>query len=166
MSTTSADLPDSRVMAALDGPGRHHRVVRHDELDGPVYSAGDVARLLPIECDRIAKTLMVTDQDDHDRRALVVVPALSKVRFREAAGLLGWRRATLAPREDVTRVLGQPVFGVSPIGHPDLPVVVDSSLARAAPVLVGSGVPGVEIEMAPETLIEATGAICGEIACP
>jgi len=164
--TTTSDQPDVRVQAVLDAGGVQHRVVRHGDLAGPVHSALDVARLLPFDQDRITKTLLLTDRQGRLGSALVVIPVLWKVRFPAVAELQGWRRATLAPIEEVARQLGQPVFGVSPLGNPGLPVVLDSSLAGGTPVLVGSGVRGVEIEIGPSALAEATGATWGWVASP
>ena len=166
MPTTTSDQPDVRVRAALDAGATPHRVIRHDELAGPVRSAMDVARLLPFDQDHITKTLLITDQGGRPEFALVVVQAVRKVRFPAAAGLLGWRRASLASTDEVEHQLDQPVYGVSPIGHGGIPVVIDSSLAGRAPILVGSGVRGIEIEIGPWALADVIGAIWGPVAGP
>ena len=166
MSTTTSDQPDVRVRAALDAGGTPHRVIRHDDLAGLVRSAMDVARLLPFDQDRITKTMLITDQGSRPEFALVVVQVMRKVRFPAAAGLLGWRRASLASTDEVEDQLDQPVYGVSPIGHEGIPVVIDSSLAGAAPVLVGSGVRGIEIEIGPLALADVIGATWGPVAGP
>ena len=154
--------PDPRVVTVLDRRAIPHRVVRHAELEGTVGSALDVARLLEIGPDRITKTLLVTDRQDHF--GLVVVPVLSRVEFAAVSGRLGWTRATMAPPAALAAQLGQPVDGVSPLGHHHLPVVVDATLGTGAAVLVGAGTPGVEIMIDPQALLTATGAICTPVA--
>ena len=156
--------PDRRVTDALDGGAVPHRVVRHTELGDPVRSALDVARLLDIDPDRIAKTLVVTSQPRRDRFALVVLPVLLRVDFRRVSEHLGWNRATLASAAELAGRIGQPVDGVSPLGDHGLPVVIDTAMRSRPSVLVGAGTPGVEIEIAPRALMATTGACSASIA--
>jgi Cys-tRNA(Pro)/Cys-tRNA(Cys) deacylase len=133
-------------------------VVDHEQLGEPVRSPLDVARVLGIEPDRLAKTLFVTEAPDHLHFALAVLPALSKLRFAAVADHLGWRRAVLASTEELAAHMGQPVFGVSPIGAAGIPVLLDRSLAGRPTMLVGGGTAGIEIELDPRSLVLLTAA--------
>jgi Cys-tRNA(Pro)/Cys-tRNA(Cys) deacylase len=63
------------------------------------------------------------------------------------------------------RATGYVVGGISPLGHRKrLPVVVDSSALRHAPVFCSGGRRGLEIELAPADLVRAAGATVAGIA--
>ena len=168
MKSTTAPLrraePAEGVLAALVGRRIPHTVVRHAELAEPVASPADVARLVGIGPDRIAKTLVVTDDSERTRCALVVLPVTARLRFRAVSAALGWRRATMASKDQLARRLGQPVDGVSPIGAFDLAVLVDTALCAGPPVLVGAGAVGVEIAIDPRSLTAVTRARCVSVS--
>lgn len=71
----------------------------------------------------------------------------------------GPRRTRTADRD--------PRHGVSPLGlDSTIAVVVDRELLDYESVLVGAGVAGVEIELSPVDLIDATHAVVDGIAVP
>jgi Cys-tRNA(Pro)/Cys-tRNA(Cys) deacylase len=137
-----------------------YRVVAHASLSAPVRGPDDVARLLPIAIDRIAKTLFVVGGIDRTSSALVVVPVRDNVELAVTATAMGWQTAALATRAELSERIGQQPFGVSPLAAPHgVTVLVDVRLASGAPVLVGAGVSGLEVEIDPSDLVRSTGAV-------
>ena len=54
---------------------------------------------------------------------------------------LGVRKISFAPHDDAVTLTGMEFGGITPIGLPaDWPVLVDSAVAAAGPVVIGSGV--------------------------
>lgn len=54
---------------------------------------------------------------------------------------LGVRKISFAPHDDAVSLTGMEFGGITPIGLPaDWPVLVDSAVAAAGPVVIGSGV--------------------------
>ncbi len=162
--------PADAVFTALAAAGMPYAVVRHADLAGPVHGPADVARLLSIDLDQIAKTLLVAedprrDAEDPGRRrcALVVLAVTDRAALGAVAATLGWAGAVLASPSLLATRLGQPPTGVSPIGS-DLPVLVDPSLARNPDVLVGSGTAGVEIGIDVYSLVALCGARWGAVS--
>ncbi len=162
-AAATAAGPTTGVAAALASAGGDHAVVRHADLPEPVHSPDDVARQLRIPVARITKTLLVTDHADPPRFALVVLPVTSRVETVALAAVLGWDQAAVAPARHLAEQVGQPVYAVSPFGAA-LPVVVDASVDGGAPVLVGSGTTGVEIELQPQVLVTATDAVVAPVS--
>ena len=144
--------------------GIRHRVVSHALLGGEVQTPDDVARLLPIGIDRIAKTLLVVERPGSQRAALVVLPVCRRLDLDATARALNWTEAVLASRAALADLVGQPVHGVSPFGAPDgVVVLVDLKLCGGPEMLVGAGVPGLEVEIEPDDLVRSTGAIIGDV---
>ncbi|MCU4185315.1 hypothetical protein K6U06_13155 [Acidiferrimicrobium sp. IK] len=122
----------------------------------------ELAELLDVEPHRVLDTVVV---DAGGRLAACIVPAgweLDDDAAADALGAAGVRPALEAMAE---RVTGLPVEAMSPLGHRRrIPVLVDRSvMALGIPspqitVFVGSGQPGLEVELALGDLLAATGA--------
>jgi len=87
-----------------------YRVVAHASLSAPVRGPDDVARLLPIAIDRIAKTLFVVGGIDRTSSALVVVPVRDNVELAVTATAMGshWPPAPSCPNESGSSHSGSP----------------------------------------------------------
>ncbi|MBV9451420.1 MAG: YbaK/EbsC family protein [Streptosporangiaceae bacterium] len=61
---------------------------------------------------------------------------------------LGARKASFAPVADVTTATGMEYGGITPIGLPEgWPVLVDAAVAKAEPVVIGSGIRGSKLRL-------------------
>ena len=164
MNGVRNQAPNRNVADFLEDSGTDHRIVHHAALAGPVRSPEDVSRLLGIDVDRIAKTLLIVDLPDRRHSALAVLPVGRRLALSVAAQALGWNGAALASPVELAERLGQPTGGVSPLGAPSgVAVLIDRSLDTGATVLVGGGAVGIEVELSPGDLVLATRATVAEL---
>ncbi|GAA5163000.1 Cys-tRNA(Pro) deacylase [Ornithinimicrobium tianjinense] len=146
----------------LDKAGVHYEV-RAYEHDPSVGSYGlEAAEALGVEPARVFKTLLV-----HTDKGLGVgiVPVDTLLDLKAVAGALGAKKATMADPAVAERTTGYVVGGISPIGQKKrLPTVLDASATAFGTVLVSGGKRGFDLELAPEVLVEVTGATTAPIA--
>ncbi len=112
---------------------------------------------------RVLKTLMAVV----DERTLVVtlVPADRELNLKALAAAMGGKRAEMAEVRQAERASGYVKGGISPFGQRQpSPAVVDASVRAHESVFVNGGRRGLEIELAPDDLIEALGAKVAAIA--
>jgi Cys-tRNA(Pro)/Cys-tRNA(Cys) deacylase len=122
-----------------------------------VNNPADFARLLCYDPARITKTLLVRSIDG-GRFALIVLPAADRVNFAHLAKIIAAKKVQVASEAELQIVAGYPRLGVSPVGVPSTSVFVDEGLLTQETVLIGSGLPGVEVELKPADLIKLTRA--------
>ena len=124
--------------------------------------AQEAAELMGVAPARVLKTLMAVI----DGRMLVVtlVPADRELNLKALAAAVGGKRAEMADLRRAERASGYVKGGISPLGQRQPSrALVDASVAHAS-VFVNGGRRGLEIELAPDDLIEALGAKVAAIA--
>ena len=122
----------------------------------------DLAELLDVEADRVLDTVVL---DAGGRLVACIVPAGWDLDESAAAAALGVPLVRPALEAMAERATGHPAEAMSPFGHRRrLPVLVDEAvmaLRHTLPevtVFVGSGQPGLEVEVALADLLAVTGA--------
>jgi Cys-tRNA(Pro)/Cys-tRNA(Cys) deacylase len=111
----------------------------------------EAADALGVPYERIFKTLVAETESG---LAVAVVPVAGRLDLKALAAALGGKRAAMA---DV-------VGGISPLGQRKrLPTVVDDSALNFETIYFSAGKRGLQIETAPATLIELTGAVTAPI---
>jgi Cys-tRNA(Pro)/Cys-tRNA(Cys) deacylase len=122
----------------------------------------EAADALGVPYERIFKTLVAETEAG---LAVAVVPVAGKLDLKAFAAALGGKRAAMADAAKVERVTGYVVGGISPLGQRKrLPTVVDESALGFATVYFSAGRRGLQIETAPENLVELTQAATAPIA--
>jgi Cys-tRNA(Pro)/Cys-tRNA(Cys) deacylase len=136
----------------------------HDPA-APSYGA-EAAHAMGVDAGRVFKTLVVSVAAAAKRvLAVAVVPVDRQLDLKAAAAALGHKRAEMAAAADAERATGYVVGGISPLGQRRrLPVVVDASAMAFATVFVSAGRRGLEVELAPDDLVDLTGAVVAEVA--
>lgn len=156
------------AISALTRAGIDHTVHRyaHDRRTD-AYGAEAVTALageLGVAAGQILKTLVLDVSGVPSRLAVAVLPVPDRLSLKAAAAALGAGKAAMADAQDVTRVTGYVLGGVSPLGQrTSLPTVVDSSALAFAEVLVSAGRRGLEVALAPGDLVSATDAVTADI---
>ena len=114
-------------------------------------NAEEVSRCLKIPLRQVVKTLLLkTPADDF---LLALCPGDRQVDLRLLAPLLKEKRIDLAAREEVPRVTGYFIGGVSPLGtRRDLPVVMDSIILAEKEISISAGRWGHQILIDPQLL--------------
>lgn len=140
-----------RIIEALETAELAYRVHRHDDFPQPIRNPGDFAEALGYALGRITKTLFLRCRDS-GRHCLVVCGMDKRVDLRGISSRLDAGRLEMAPLTDLQKHIGYPPTSVTPIAVEGIPVFIDESLMEHSTVLTGSGVPRVEIEIAPADL--------------
>lgn len=153
--------PATRVLVEAGVP-HVLRTYAHDPRHGS-YGL-EAAEALGVEPGRVFKTLMA----DVDGSLVVgVVPVDTQLDLKLLAASVGGKRAAMAEVSRAERATGYVAGGISPLGQRRAhPTVVDESALAHASVLVSGGRRGLDVELAPEHLIELTGARVAPIARP
>lgn len=128
---------------------------RHADYKVPIKSPDDFARALGYPIERITKSLFLTANSG--ARAIALCSINKKVQFGVIAKALDSSRLQIASKDELKDILGYPPTGVSPFGVP-CPIFVDSGIMSFETILVGGGEVGVEIELPPDRLVQATSA--------
>lgn len=114
------------------------------------------------EPEQIFKTLVV---DLGGRFGVAVVPVPDKLSLKAVARALGASKAVMADAAKASRATGYVLGGVSPVGQKiALPTVVDETVVLWETVLCSAGRRGLEIELSPDDLLSATGAVVAAVA--
>jgi len=128
---------------------------------GPGYGAA-VAAELAADPDRVFKTLVVMVDD---APAVAIIPVVARLSMKSIARAVGGKRALLAETAAAERITGYVQGGISPFAQRRrLPTVLDVSAVDHDTVFVSGGKRGVQIEIAPDDLVELTGARIAGVA--
>lgn len=154
----SAGTPATVALAGA-GIAFEARSYAHDPAETDFGS--EAARKLGISAERVYKTLLV---EVDGALAVGVVPVSGMLDLKAIAAARGGKRAVMADPAVAERKTGYVVGGISPLGQrTSLPTVIDESARAHDTVLVSGGRRGFDIELAPEDLARACGAIWAPI---
>ncbi len=164
-SARTGDGPATPATVALDRAGLPY--VRHSyEHDPATQSYGlEAAAALGVPPDRVFKTLLV--ELGGGALAVGIVPVDGQLDLKALAAALGVKSVSMAAPQAAERATGYVVGGISPIGQKRrLPCVLDASALGHSTVFVSGGRRGFDIELAPQVLVEVTGARTASIGRP
>jgi Cys-tRNA(Pro)/Cys-tRNA(Cys) deacylase len=132
----------------------------HDPRSGSYGT--EATEVLGLPAERVFKTLVA----EVDGQLMVgVVPVAGHLDLKALAAAAGGKKARMADVTAAERATGYVAGGISPLGHRKrLPVVVDSSATDFETIFCSAGRRGLEIELAPEDLIELAQATVAPIA--
>jgi Cys-tRNA(Pro)/Cys-tRNA(Cys) deacylase len=124
------------------------------------YGTG-AAEALGLDPGRVLKTL-VAEVDGSP--VLAMVPVAGTLDLKALAAARGGKRAVMADPTRAQRLTGYVVGGIAPLGtRRRLPVVIDLSVAEHPTVYCSAGRRGLQLELAPDDLVTATGGELAEI---
>jgi len=122
----------------------------------------EAAAALGVDRQRIFKTLVA---DVAGSPVLAVVPVARQLDLKALAAARGAKKASMADPEDAARLTGSVVGGISPLGsRRPLPVVIDASAESYPTIFVSAGKRGLQLELTPAALAQATKATVAPIA--
>lgn len=149
------------AVTALTRLGIAHTLLPYHHDPASTAFGDEVVAALGRSPGEVFKTLVA----ELDGRLVVgVVPVSHQLDLKALAAALGGKRATMAAVADAERSSGYVAGGISPLGQKrTLPTVVDSSVRDHDRVLISAGRRGLQIELAPDDLIRATGATVATI---
>lgn len=136
-----------------------YQEVRHDAFNVTIKSPYDFAQALNYEADRITKSVFLRSKS-RDSYIMAVGSCSKKFDLPKLCLLAGINKLEVADKEELDRLVGYPVYGVSSIGlSPDIQVFMDEALLNFKTVLAGSGETAVEIELSPADLSTLSNAV-------
>jgi len=122
----------------------------------------EAAEALGVDPARVFKTLMTTLDG-----GLVagIVPVTGQLDLKSLARALGGSKAVMAEVAAAERATGYVAGGISPVGQRRRhPAVLDASALDHPTVFVSGGRRGLDLEIAPQDLVRAAGAVTAPIA--
>jgi len=147
---------------ALDALGIAYEV-REYEVDPDDLSAPTVAAKIGLPLEQVWKTLCV--RGDRGDVAFAVIAGGAELDLKALARLAGWKSAELVALKEVTPLTGYVRGGVTALAAKRAyPVYVDEWIAVHDVVSVSAGLRGVQLLVAPDDYLRATGAKVGPIA--
>jgi Cys-tRNA(Pro) deacylase len=154
----SGETPATR---AAREAGVAHEVVRTDRPS----TAEESARLQGVDLHQLLRTIVVRrGADDY---VFVLVPGGRQIDWPKLRAHLGVSRMSLPDQDEARRATGYERGAITPFGSVRAwPVVADASVAGARRVAIGGGARGVNLHMAAEDLIRATGAEVADVTRP
>jgi len=119
------------------------------------------AESLGVEPGRVFKTLLASVEGMKAPGVAVGIVAVSgQLSLKDLAFALGAKRAQMCDPVVAQRITGYVVGGISPFGQKKLlPTAIDESCLQYDTIFVSGGKRGLEIEIAPNDLIEVLHAV-------
>ncbi|WP_432511986.1 Cys-tRNA(Pro) deacylase [Kineococcus sp. SYSU DK001] len=160
---TDAGTPALKLLTAR-GVAHTPRPYDHAAHDGFGDEAVRALRAGGLDVDehRVFKTLLA---DVDGRLVCAVLPVARMLDLKALAAAAGGKKAVMADPARAQRSSGYVVGGISPLGQRTvLPTFLDASARDFATVLVSGGRRGLQVELAPGDLADATGAEFAELS--
>ncbi len=122
----------------------------------------EAAEALGVDADRVFKTLLA---DLDGGLVVAVLPVSAKLDLKALARALGGGKAVMAEPQVAERATGYVTGGISPLGQRrQHPTVVDETALMWDTVFVSGGRRGLDLAIAPDDLVAATGAITYDVS--
>lgn len=137
--------------------------LRAYEVDPDDLTAETVAAKIGLPLEQVFKTLVARG----DRRGVcfAVVPGNARLDLKALAKLTGDRKVETVPLKEVQPLTGYVRGGVTVLGAKKAyPVYVDETIELFEVVSVSAGMRGLQVLLAPDQYVQATGATLGAIA--
>jgi prolyl-tRNA editing enzyme YbaK/EbsC (Cys-tRNA(Pro) deacylase) len=152
------------VQAALDAAGARTAAGSTPQviiLDEAVHTAAAAAAALGVAVGQIANSLIF---DVEGEPLLVLTSGAHRVDTVKVAAGLGVAKLRRATAEFVREHTGQPIGGVSPLGHPrPVRTLVDKALAQYSEIWAAGGVPRAVFRTTYDELVRVTGGTATEV---
>lgn len=135
-----------------------HREIRHDSFNFPINSPKDFALALKYDLNRITKSVFLRSKSK-EKYIMAVCSINEKLNLPQLALLAHVNKLEVADKQELAGMIGYPPNGVCCIGIPaNIETYIEKSLNTLPSILIGSGEPGIEIEISPANLAIASNA--------
>lgn len=138
---------DSQVRAVLERVDVAYEVV---ECDPALADTANFVKAYGYSLDDSANAIVVIGKSDPPRYVACVVLANTRLDVNRAVKRKLGVRASFASAEDVARLTGMTLGGVTPIGITDIPIWVDARVMTRERIVIGGGNRSCKIVAPPE----------------
>lgn len=115
----------------------------------------EASEKLGVEAAQVFKTLVI--MLDAKEFAVGVIPVSAMLSMKNIAKAAGAKKAAMADKQDVERISGYVLGGVSPLGQKkSLRTFIDISAQQQPTIYVSAGRRGLEVELVPDSLKNLT----------
>ncbi len=143
----------TRALKELSEAGIPYRVMTFKAEE---KSAEEVTRETGFPLAQVVKTLLV--QGASKKFYLALCPGDRQVNLKNLARAIGEKTVDMAKREEVAKITGYFIGGVSPIGtHRPLPVILEQSILGMPEIAVSAGQWGCQAVLKPSDLLKHLG---------
>lgn len=154
----------TNVMRILQQNGVSYTPHEYDFSDGGI-SAGDVARKIGADPDKIFKTLVT--EGASGANYVFVIPGSNELELKLAAKAVGEKSIAMIKQARLFPLTGYVHGGCSPIGmKKQFPVCFDEEVILFDTIIVSAGKVGHQVEVAPDDLIALTGGTVAQVSHP
>lgn len=146
----------TNAMRILDKANISYEIIEYDNKDGKIHGNAVAAKInKPPEM--VFKTLVTQSKDS---LFIFVIPVGAELDLKKAAKAAGEKKLDMLPVNELQKWTGYIRGGCSPIGMKKLyPTFIDEEAMILETMIVSAGKIGMQVELAPQDLIEVTQAV-------
>lgn len=151
----------TNAVRILDREKISYELMEYDVNDGQLDGIS-VAEKTGQSVEIVFKTLVT--KANAEGLFVFLVPVALELDLKKAALAVGVKKLDMLPLSDLTKETGYVRGGCSAVGMKrSYPTIIDKSAERLSEMIVSAGKPGLQMKLAPQALIQVTGAAFQEI---